>query len=172
MTNYVLVPLHGGSPILLGKAILFLGRGSECDIVLTDSRKVSRKHCCVAQIDSRIMIRDLGSTNGVRINETVAKEESELAVGNVLWVGDLGFRLEVAGASGLKATSLSKRVPLPAKKKEKTSSDYPLPDLPGDRAQATRRRGRSSKNLPTSQKTASDDDLAPLSNSDAIDMEE
>lgn len=115
--NLILVPLHGGASISLDKAIVFFGRGSECDVVLADSRKVSRKHCCVAQIDNRIMIRDLGSMNGVRINDVAVKEETQLRMGDVLWVGDLGFRLEPAAATGLKVPGIAKRVPLPRLRK-------------------------------------------------------
>ncbi|WP_437230826.1 FHA domain-containing protein [Planctomicrobium sp. SH661] len=130
--NMVLIPLHGGPAIPLDKAIVFFGRGSECDVVLTDSRKVSRKHCCVAQIDNRIVIRDLGSMNGIRVNDALVKDEGELTVGDVLWVGDLGFRLEPAGHSALKSSGISKRVPLPPKKPSKPSFNarYLSQDIP------------------------------------------
>ncbi len=36
--------------------IVFFGRAPECDVVLLDSRKVSRKHCCIAQIDDHFVI--------------------------------------------------------------------------------------------------------------------
>jgi pSer/pThr/pTyr-binding forkhead associated (FHA) protein len=94
----VLVPVEGGRPLALDKAIVFFGRGPECDVVLNTSRKVSRKHCCVAQIDDYFVVRDLGSMNGVRINEDAVEGEQRLAPGDVLWVGDLGFRLEMREA--------------------------------------------------------------------------
>lgn len=87
----VLVPLDGGRPIRLDKAVLFFGRSPECDVVLKDSRKVSRKHCCVAQIDDRYLVRDLGSMNGVRVNDRPVRSEAPLKAGDELWVGDLGY---------------------------------------------------------------------------------
>src|SRR5579872_1907583 len=60
-----LVALHDGPSILLDKPILLLGRHPECDIQI-DSRKISRRHCCIAQVDDFLVVRDLGSTNGVR----------------------------------------------------------------------------------------------------------
>lgn len=90
----VLVPIDGGRPIALDKAIMFFGRGSECDIVLGDSRKVSRKHCCIAQIDDYYIIRDLGSMNGLRVNNEAVPGEMQLSVGDEVWVGDVGFRFD------------------------------------------------------------------------------
>ena len=94
----ILVPLAGGAPIHLAKAVMFIGRGNECDIVLKTSRKVSRKHCCIAQIDDTYLIRDLGSMNGVRVNEESAKPELPLNHGDEVWVGDVGFRFQAATA--------------------------------------------------------------------------
>jgi len=81
-----LVGLTEGFKIIVDKPILLLGRDSECDIQF-DSRKISRRHCCVAQVGEQLLVRDLGSTNGIRINgirvvEGYLKEGDELTVGN------------------------------------------------------------------------------------------
>jgi len=90
--------LSGGPSILLDKPISLLGRHPECDIQI-DSRKVSRRHCCIAQVDDHLVVRDLGSTNGIRINgERVVEgrlhDGDELTVGNhryqVLWQDSAG----------------------------------------------------------------------------------
>src|SRR5438046_2369368 len=57
-----LLALNEGPSILLDKPILLLGRDLECDIRL-DSRKISRRHCCIAQVGEQLVVRDLGSTN-------------------------------------------------------------------------------------------------------------
>jgi predicted component of type VI protein secretion system len=62
-----LVALDSGPSILLDKPIVLLGRHPECDIQI-NSRKVSRRHCCIAQVNDYLVVRDLGSTNGIRIN--------------------------------------------------------------------------------------------------------
>ncbi len=90
-----LVPLVAGSVIPLDKPILFFGRQPECDVVLLNSRKVSRKHCCIAQIDDHFVVRDLGSMNGVRVNEKNVSKECRVAAGDVVHIGDVGFRLEM-----------------------------------------------------------------------------
>src|SRR5262249_50728849 len=81
-----LLALTDGPSILLDKPILLLGRHEECDIQLV-SRKVSRRHCCIAQVGDHLVVRDLCSTNGIRINGTrvlegVLKPGDELTIGN------------------------------------------------------------------------------------------
>jgi pSer/pThr/pTyr-binding forkhead associated (FHA) protein len=86
-----LVSLTEGPNILLDKPILLLGRHPECDIQI-DSRKVSRRHCCIAQVADYLVVRDLGSTNGIRINGIRALE-GRLKPGDELTIGS--FRYQV-----------------------------------------------------------------------------
>ena len=85
-----LTPHLDGDPINLDKAILLVGRHPSCDIILVSSRKVSRIHCCIAQAGNRLLIRDLGSTNGVSVNGANI-EESEIHLGDEVVIGDLKF---------------------------------------------------------------------------------
>jgi predicted component of type VI protein secretion system len=94
----ILTPLDEGEPIALDKAIIFFGRHPDCDVVLTRSRKVSRKHCCIAQINEDFVVRDLGSMNGVRVNGKPAGKEARIKVGDEVWVGDVRYRLEIGKA--------------------------------------------------------------------------
>lgn len=88
-----LLSLADGPSILIDKPILLFGRHEECDVQL-NSKKVSRKHCVLAQVSDYLVIRDLGSTNGVRINgERVA--EGKLKPGDELQVGN--FKYQVCG---------------------------------------------------------------------------
>jgi len=70
------------------------GRQSDCDVSLTESRKVSRRHCCLAQVNNQILARDLGSTNGIFLNGERVKRECRLKLGDELMIGDLKFRLQ------------------------------------------------------------------------------
>lgn len=90
-----LVPMSNGPLIPLDKPIVFFGRAPECDVVLLDSRKVSRKHCCIAQIDDHFVIRDLGSMNGVRVNGKPVSREARINPGDEVHIGDIGFRMEL-----------------------------------------------------------------------------
>jgi predicted component of type VI protein secretion system len=86
-----LLSLTDGPTLLLDKPILLVGRHEECDIQL-NSRKVSRKHCCIAQVHDYLIVRDVGSTNGLRINGVRVKE-GILRTGDELTIGN--FRYQV-----------------------------------------------------------------------------
>src|SRR4051794_23378835 len=86
-----LVSLTDGPSILLDKPILLLGRHPECDIQI-DSRKISRRHCCIAQVSDYLVVRDLGSTNGIRING-VRVLEGRLKVDDELTIGGYRYRV-------------------------------------------------------------------------------
>src|SRR5437763_5598539 len=86
-----LLSLTDGPSILIDKPILLFGRHAECDVQL-NSRKVSRRHCCIAQVNNYLVVRDLGSTNGIRING-VRVLEGRLKSGDELTIGN--FRYEV-----------------------------------------------------------------------------
>lgn len=102
--QYQLVPaVDTSQPIRMDKAVVLFGRHPDCDVVITSSRKVSRKHCCVAQINHGFVVRDLGSMNGVRINGSRVKRSAPLRLGDELTVGDVAFHLREAPANG-KAT--------------------------------------------------------------------
>jgi predicted component of type VI protein secretion system len=87
-----LVAVTDGPNIPLDKPIVLIGRHQECDIQIP-SRKISRRHCCVAQVYNYLVVRDLGSTNGVRINGTRALE-GKLEPGDEVTIGNLTYRVQ------------------------------------------------------------------------------
>ena len=62
-----LVPIEGGATIPLDKDMVLIGRNEECEIRL-DHKSVSKQHCLLVKTDGLILVRDLGSTNGTRVN--------------------------------------------------------------------------------------------------------
>lgn len=62
-----LVALEEGPDILIADAMIVVGRSSTCDARL-ESICVSRRHCCLTPVRGELDVRDLGSTNGTRIN--------------------------------------------------------------------------------------------------------
>jgi pSer/pThr/pTyr-binding forkhead associated (FHA) protein len=136
-----LLALTDGPSILLDKPILLLGRHGECDVQL-NSRKVSRRHCCVAQVHDYLVVRDLGSTNGVRINGSRVLE-GRLNSGDELTIGNFRYQvyLEAPSSNGNAGTTPP---PVPAKRPPSPTTDeagleeadepVPLDDrTPGDR---------------------------------------
>lgn len=107
----MLVPLDQGDSVLLDKAIMLFGRHPDCDVVLTNSRKVSRKHCCIAQIHDYYVVRDLGSMNGVRVNGEEAGKEARLRPGDELHIGDVPYRLEPANSDRRAGKPDTRRAP-------------------------------------------------------------
>ena len=102
-----LVPLGVGSPIIIDKAIVLIGRHPDCDAVLQTSVKVSRRHCCLAQVNDHYMIRDLGSMNGIRLNGDRVRE-GDLHAGDEVSIGDVRYVFkceEAAGTNGKAAAN-------------------------------------------------------------------
>ena len=87
-----LVALNDGPSILVDKPILLLGRHPECDVQI-DSRKISRRHCCIAQVNDYLVVRDLDSTNGIRING-VRVVEGKLRPGDEVTIGNHRYQVE------------------------------------------------------------------------------
>ena len=63
-----LLPKNGGAPITLTDPITVVGRSPKlCDLIL-DHTSISKQHCMLVKTDGLVYIRDLGSTNGTRVN--------------------------------------------------------------------------------------------------------
>jgi pSer/pThr/pTyr-binding forkhead associated (FHA) protein len=62
-----LIPIGGGDAISLTQAVMTAGRRESCDICLRFPN-ISGLHCELSFRDGYWFIRDLGSTNGVKIN--------------------------------------------------------------------------------------------------------
>jgi len=128
-----LVSVNNGATFVLDKAIILIGRQAECDLVLPTSRKISRLHCCVAQVDDSYVIRDLASLNGVRVNGTRVRE-SQIREGDEIAIGDINFRLEFREKVAVQRKGAA---PPPAKpsvlqdSREREKSSEEELDLPG-----------------------------------------
>jgi len=92
-----LVALTDGPNIPLDKPILLIGRHQECDIQIP-SRKISRRHCCIAQVNDHLVVRDLGSTNGIRVNG-VRVLEGLLSTGDELVIGNFKYEVRLIVAA-------------------------------------------------------------------------
>jgi pSer/pThr/pTyr-binding forkhead associated (FHA) protein len=62
-----LIPETGGEPIELAKDMTLVGRTPECDLCI-DHKSISKIHCVLVRTEGLVLVRDLGSTNGTRVN--------------------------------------------------------------------------------------------------------
>ena len=97
--SVILKPKRGGRPIVLDKPILLVGRHPDCDVIIKDSPKISRKHCCIALVDHRFVVRDLDSMNGVFVNGDRVSHSHDLVNGDQLVIGDVPFAVVNTGAA-------------------------------------------------------------------------
>jgi pSer/pThr/pTyr-binding forkhead associated (FHA) protein len=106
-----LVALNGTPDVLLTGLLTVVGRHPGCDARL-DSSRVSRRHCCLALDGGECLVRDLGSTNGTRINGQLIKD-GLLRPGDVLGIAHLRFRLVLSDPSNSKPANAVPRGPEP-----------------------------------------------------------
>lgn len=63
-----LISIDGDRPIVLSKDVTVVGRKrGVCDVYI-DRSSVSKLHCVIVKTDGLLFIRDLGSTNGTKVN--------------------------------------------------------------------------------------------------------
>jgi pSer/pThr/pTyr-binding forkhead associated (FHA) protein len=63
-----LVPLKGGKTVVISRDVTLVGRQQDlCDLVI-ERGSVSKIHCLIVRTDGLLFIRDLGSTNGTKVN--------------------------------------------------------------------------------------------------------
>jgi len=148
-----LVALNDGPNILIDKPILLLGRHPECDIQI-DSRKISRRHCCIAQVEDYLIVRDLDSTNGICING-VRVLEGKLHPGDELTVGSTRYRVSWEEVARRPARAPAPLSPLDDDMLEGSDEPVALPDPdarplppPKDRTERARSQDGDSFGIP------------------------
>lgn len=62
-----LIPVDGGTPVELAKDLILIGRNEDTDLRI-DHKSISKLHCILVRGEGLVLVRDLGSTNGTRIN--------------------------------------------------------------------------------------------------------
>jgi hypothetical protein len=86
--------LVGGRTELLGSGGAVLGRSREADVVVDDPN-VSRKHAEVRPSGGSWIVRDLGSTNGVKVNGRRVQGPQSLKPGDVIELGTARVTFEL-----------------------------------------------------------------------------
>ncbi len=87
-----LIPQEGGQPITIDRDLTLVGRNRHvCDLHLNHS-SISKIHCLIVKTDGLLFIRDLGSSNGTRVNgQRVSR--GALLPGDQLAFANLKFKI-------------------------------------------------------------------------------
>ncbi len=86
--------LPSGERITIEAEPLVIGRLPECAVVLNDPN-VSRRHAEIRHSGSAVVVTDLGSTNGTRVNGITVREQ-HLASGDEITVGSTTLVFELS----------------------------------------------------------------------------
>lgn len=89
-----LIPLEGGTPIDIAKDLVLVGRKEECDVRI-DHKSISKMHCVLAKTDGLLLLRDLGSTNGTRVNGQRVRRAA-LLPNDQLQIASLRYAVQLA----------------------------------------------------------------------------
>lgn len=90
--NGELVPQGGGDSIPLNRSPLVLGRRETCDVCL-QFPNVSGKHCELTFKEGIWILRDLDSTNGVKVNGAPVLKKM-IHTGDVITIAKRNFTLQ------------------------------------------------------------------------------
>jgi pSer/pThr/pTyr-binding forkhead associated (FHA) protein len=88
-----LLPLDGSDPVDITKDLVVVGRKEECDLRL-EHKSVSKMHCVIVKTDGLLLLRDLGSTNGTRVNGTRVRRAA-LLPNDQLTIANYKFRVHL-----------------------------------------------------------------------------
>lgn len=88
---------HQGKLIPLSTKKFLVGREQDCHL-RPNSDLVSRHHCVFSIDDYAVRLRDLGSTNGTRVNGEALRGEAILKAGDRIGIGKLELELAIRQA--------------------------------------------------------------------------
>lgn len=83
---------HRNKAVLISSKKFIIGREQDCHL-RPSSDAISRHHCVFSVDDFAVRLRDLGSTNGTRVNGETLRGEVILKSGDVIGVGTMEFEL-------------------------------------------------------------------------------
>lgn len=93
----VIVKGRSQSAVLkLADGVTTVGRQDDCELRIKSSQ-VSRRHCQLFEKKGMLLVKDLGSSNGVFVNGKKIAEQHVLEPGDEMTIGQVTFRVEKIG---------------------------------------------------------------------------
>ena len=89
------VVLPSGDRIPVGPRPITVGRMPDCTVPIDDAN-ASRRHCEIKLVGNTIVVADLGSTNGTRVNGVRIDGERALSDADIISVGTTHLRFEAS----------------------------------------------------------------------------
>lgn len=118
-----LIPNDGTEAILINRNLTIVGRKKGlCDLVLNSS-SISKVHCAVAKTDGLLFIRDLGSTNGTKVNgQRVSR--GALLPGDEIAFANVKFRVHLGPGDAADPERTEKLLTLPGQSGQPSSQQF------------------------------------------------
>ena len=137
-----LVPQGGGDPVPLLKTKLLVGRRDTCCDIALRFPNVSSRHCELELVGGYWLVRDLGSSNGTKVNGVRVRSKWVMP-GDELAVAKHRFKIDYNVAEGVPppppiiddavdmGTSLLEKAGLLKRRPERPNSERPGSERPG-----------------------------------------
>jgi adenylate cyclase len=166
-----LVPQGGGDPVPLLKTKLLVGRRDTCCDITLRFPNVSSKHCELELVGGYWLVRDLGSSNGTKVNGVRVRSKWVMP-GDELAVAKHRFKIDYNVAEGVPppppivedavdmGTSLLEKAGLLKRRSDRPGSDRPGSDRPGAAGRGVAPPGRARNSNGQVPDRVSDDDQA------------
>lgn len=115
-----------GKAIPLNTKRFLVGREQDCHL-RPNSDSVSRHHCVFVIDDYTVRLRDLGSTNGTRVNGELIRHETVLKDGDEIHIGKLHLQLNVRAGVAVAVASPAAPTVLSTPKGLTPASEFEIP---------------------------------------------
>lgn len=99
--------------VAVGRDEFVIGRHSENDLVISDSR-LSRRHAKIVRSNGSFLLEDLGSSNGTDLNGSPVFDPAEIRSGDVISFGGLDASVEIAVTQEKRVEPIAAQVVTPA----------------------------------------------------------
>src|SRR5262245_29069886 len=93
--SLVLVRADGRQSEIPLRTRAIIGRQTDCQIRIP-SAGISRHHCELTLADGKILLRDMGSSNGTYVNRQKI-QQAQLGAGDLIGIGDMVFVVKIDG---------------------------------------------------------------------------